>query len=857
MEITFTMPLRNSISLLLVIVVFTSLFVAPQSIKAEEEFDDDMAWLEEVIVTATKRDEMISDVPISMTVLDSEDIATFNIKQFQDGTAYIPNFSVTRDPIGDKINIRGIQSGNQAGFEQSVGTFVDGIYRGRGVQVRFMFLDVGAIEVLRGTQGTLFGKNTIGGALNIITAKPTEELTAEISGGYNLDFEETDVKGVISGAFSDTVRGRFAFLDRQRDKGWIENLAYDEDNPSIDESAFRGILEWDTGEDTLLTLRYEQGEWDNVGEPWVINEQGALAAFSVPGLADGLDQTTTNMGNTVTLIEAIAGPGAGGDVTPIDYGNSALFAGELEELGLTLDHEFSDGSTLTAILGYSTYDFERAVDADFNPLPVLAFIDNEDYEQSSFEIRWASDYDQVLEFITGLYYQQNDMLLEGLTSFNATTLNVLTASNCLANGGSIVAGDPNATIGANFGTTSAAVANACVQNALLQSLTGLSGLNRYNYLDQDTETWAVFGQLTWNITDELRAALGLRYTQEEKDATQGVRAANYIRDNTAATTNASVIAATQLFGESTLHDINLGRDEESVTWSSTIQWDIDPSTMLYAVASTGFKAGGFNSIYMGATNGGGTNAKEAEFDDEEVKSAELGAKMLIADGVAELNISYFYIDYNDLQVSVFTGSTSFVVQNAAEATSQGIEIDGRWQLSKKLILQAALGWIDFEFGSFPNQACTSSQFLAYRESVWATDPAAAMLSPGDCAAAGINNLKGERTENTPEYAASLVAVYTQHFADYELISALAVNYTDDVDRQGDLDPVEKDDAFTKVDLSVQFGPEEGRWDVSLIGKNLTDKTTRSWGNDMPLFPGSHMSYIDEPRNITLQGRFRF
>jgi len=119
--------------------------------------------LEEIVVTAQKRAESLQDVPISVSAMSAERLAQSGVQRFEDVSAYVPNFAISKDPIGDKINIRGIQSGNQAGFEQSVGTFVDGVYRGRGTQSRYSFLDVEAVEILRGPQGTLFGKNTIAG----------------------------------------------------------------------------------------------------------------------------------------------------------------------------------------------------------------------------------------------------------------------------------------------------------------------------------------------------------------------------------------------------------------------------------------------------------------------------------------------------------------------------------------------------------------------------------------------------------------------------------------------------------------------------------------------------------------------
>ena len=139
--------------------------------------------LEEVVVTAQKRVQSLQDVPISVVAMSGDKITDAGIQSFEDIATYVPNFSVNKEGIGDRVIIRGIGSGTNAGFEQSVGTFVDGVYRGRSVQIRNAFLDVAMVEVLRGPQGTLFGKNTVAGALNITTRKPTEEFEGELSAG--------------------------------------------------------------------------------------------------------------------------------------------------------------------------------------------------------------------------------------------------------------------------------------------------------------------------------------------------------------------------------------------------------------------------------------------------------------------------------------------------------------------------------------------------------------------------------------------------------------------------------------------------------------------------------------------------
>jgi outer membrane receptor protein involved in Fe transport len=833
--------------------------------------------LEEVVVTAQKRVESLMDVPISVSALSGDKIADAGIQRSEDLAAYVPNFQVTQDPIGDKINIRGIQSGNQAGFEQSVATFVDGIYRGRGTQSRWSFLDVARVEVLRGPQPTLFGKNTVAGALNITTARPTQEWETELLAGYNTDFEETELQATVSGPLSDTVRARAVVQSREMDKGWVENISYGEDNPVTEELFARLALEWDISDRTQLFFKYEGGDFDVTGQPWVLIEDGPIAPFlDILNVPSGLVYETA-MGNNG--FPALGLPAD--DV--IDFGSVAKYEGDTAEAVLQLEHELGNGAVVTAIAGYSEYEYDRYLDADFNPLPVVRFDDTEDFEQTSFELRLTSDTGGTFEYIAGLYYQDNEMYVDGLTQFNLNTIDALLGGSCAQLPGgtdAVVVGDPVATAAsvAGLAGANAAVTNACAQTALTQLLlpAGVQGASRYAYLDQDTETLAAFTQITWNISDRFRTTLGLRYTQEDKEASQGAWAADYAERNTTAladqsTANPQALAAF-LIGEFTYHEFDssdpgMSRDEDSFTWSLNAQWDANDDTMLYASAATGFKAGGFNSFYMGLPQGMGADSNDAAFDEEEVLSFEVGAKMTLLDGAAELNIAAFHTSYDDLQASIFSGNTTFIVQNAAEATSQGVEIDGRWQVTEKLMLQGSLGWLDFEYDAFPNQGCVAEQFLNFREQAFQQalangDPlgagvASLVVNNQVCSAAGVNDMAGRTSAHSPEWTAAFVANYIQPLGDYELATSLDVSWSDEVYRQDDLDPISLQDAFTKVNLAVVFGPETGNWDISVLAKNLTDEETTSYVNDTPLFNGARQARMDAPRSIAVRGRIRF
>ncbi|MBK8272820.1 MAG: TonB-dependent receptor plug domain-containing protein [Sphingomonadales bacterium] len=316
----------------------------------------------------------------------------------------MPSLSIQPDPIGDRINIRGIQSGNNAGLEQSVSTFVDGVYRGRGVQTRFAFLDIARVEVLRGPQGTLFGKNTIGGALNITTARPTRELTAELSGTYTFDgLRQAAVDGFVSGPISDTVRFRVAATYDDTQRGFLRNVFYDESTPKFQNFGIRtGTLEADLGDVMKATLRVEHGDFEQKGQPFGIRVGGPLTpilnGFGAP--ADGRKRVAI------------------GSINPVlDIGSSGNLDGKTDEVSLTLTRG-SVAARLTAISAYSAYDFERQLDADFSPVDVVRFDDAEDFEQESFELRYASDPNRPLQFIVGGYLQRNTLVASNDSQFN-------------------------------------------------------------------------------------------------------------------------------------------------------------------------------------------------------------------------------------------------------------------------------------------------------------------------------------------------------------------------------------------------------------------------------------------------------
>lgn len=807
--------------------------------------------LEEVLVTAQKRAESLQDVPISVSAVDADKMDATGMTRFEDVAAYVPNFTVQSNPISDRISIRGIQSGNQAGFEQSVGIFVDGVYRGRGIQSRFAFIDVAMVEVLRGPQGTLFGKNTIAGALNIRSNTPTEEMEGSLSLGHNVDFNTNEVEAVLSGPVSDQLGLRLFVVDRQQKDGYVDNIYYDEGGPAFEERAIKFSAQWDVSDNTSLILRVENADFTNDSAGFSIIAPGPLAAF---GSFASFDRA--NIGNASGVT---------------NFGSDDYMDGSTTEYSITSTTELG-GGTLTALLSHSEYDFERFLDADFSALDGIRFDDTEDFEQDSLEIRFASEAGGTFEYITGIFAQTQSMVVDGLSYFNAPVLQAVLEGGCQAASPALYAAyydDTNANqTAADYADNSgsAALTNTCFQAAAFE---GAPGVSRYAVLDQDTDTWAIFGQGTWSIQDDLRLTLGLRYTEEEKSASQQVYAANYGARDSSEQTVAPLVTLAETIGEFTTHsyspsDPGMTRTEESLTWSANLQWDVNEETLVYASASTGFKAGGFNSFYMGTPRGLGDDSRDASFEEEEVITFELGSKTTLWNGRAEVNAALYRTEFDDLQTSLFSGNTTFNVENAAQATTQGIEIDARIRASESITVFASLGLMDFEFDQFPNQACTSDQLSAARQAVFdaATDTAGRVnaalgYNNASCAAAGVNDISGETAANAPDLAANLGINHIAQFGRYELNSNLNFNYMDEVYRADDLDPVTKDDAHLFVEASVQLAPNNRKWDLTLIGKNLTDEEFFIYANDVPLFPGAQDITPGASQSLTLVGRIHF
>ena len=835
---------------------------------AAQAQQQDVLQIPEMLVTSRAREEALRDVPISLSLVSGDMIDATGIENLEDLSAVVPNFSVTQDPIGDKINIRGIFTSEVPSLEQSVSTFVDGVNRGRGTQSRLQFLDLERVEVLRGPQGTLFGKNTVGGALNLTTRKPTTQFAGSLQAAYEPELEETTLSGFLSGPLSETLRGRLAYAASDQREGFVQNQFYRDSTPTSDDISVRGTLEWDLTAMTLLRVRAEYQDFDVDGEPFGLRTAGPLASILQPfGVKSG------------SLTETAIGQPRGG---LFDIGSSGTMDGDARELALTLKQDFASGGSLEIVGAFSGLDFKRQVDADFSPLDLVGFEDTEDYEQTSLSVRFLSADKGRVRYVAGLYYQQVDLKLSALNSFNPPASVPVLGPLCQAAGLT-----PDEALLLSFasvgfmGITPADVASqlaragnaagveSCVTLGAVLALP--QAISRVSTFDQDGEMMAVYGQADFDLTSNVQLTLGLRYTIEEKEASQVVFGSSF----GSRTPNPDLDLNLLTFLEATPHAFGtdqLDRRENKLTYSASLQWAVTDDVNAYISASSGFKAGGFNSGALGAS------PDQAEFSPEEVMSYELGVKTSLFNGRAQFNAAYFFTEIEDLQVAQFTGDASFIVQNAAEAEVQGLELDGRFQITKNLVVTTAAAYTDFEFTSFRNAGCTVQQLQALRQATY--EQGSALLRDGnpandaagynmqllgsfqtlrECSALGVNDLKGRTAEQVPEFTAQLGVDYHLELARGRFaIDAIAeLVWNDEQFRQTDLDPTTKSGSFAKTNLSLSFYRPGTPWTLMLVGRNIFDKHTFSYANDAPLFDNVRQQIIDKPRTVRLQLQYDF
>jgi iron complex outermembrane receptor protein len=621
--------------------------------------------LEEVIVTAQKRAQSLQDVPISVATVSADTIQNAGINTIEDLKTLVPALNIysTQSPALTSISLRGAGTGaTDPTLEPSVGVFVDGVFMPRSIFGLSDLVDVERVEVLMGPQGTLYGKNTNAGVISVVTKGAPEGFEAQLettAGDYGL----MEGKVSLGGVMTDDLAWRVGGLIRQRDGLMDDEITGDDDYNEVDRQAWRGQLYWNpTDALSVRTIGYysnsdtNQGDAERIFAPESMYYQylaGVQAAVGMPapGL-DGEDYKVQGTRPNRSEVEVTGG-------------------------SIQLDYQFENDLTLTSISGYQDWSMDDTYgEVDGAAIDFLHSLWGMEEQAFSQELRLTSPGGETVDWLAGFFYFDSDLKLgsKSETAFNYAF------------------GLP----GIDFPLGPFTVPLAA------------PGDHATWYNHNETETWSMFGQAAWNISEQTSMTLGLRYDDESKDFDMLVGAydaAGVPWSIANLATGAYKGGAFVPLTSGNLVDDGLtirSGDREEDNWSGMISLNhFIGDAMLYATVATGTKSGGFNGTF------GATSIEDREFDTEESTNYEVGAKIEgLLDGRMRLNIAYFYTVYDDFQAATFDPVTvQRLVKNAGEQTTQGVDISTTTLVTDRLTLTASLQYLDAQYDDFKNANC--------------------------------------------------------------------------------------------------------------------------------------------------------
>lgn len=784
--------------------------------------------LEEIIVTAQKRTESLQDVPISVSAVTGEKLTEAGIENLEDLTAYLPNIHFTESGFSTQVRVRGIGSDNSQGFEQSVGMYIDGIYYGRAQLFRTPMMDMQRAELLRGPQSTLFGKNSIAGALNLTTAQPTEDFEGSVSVSREFEHDQDEVNAVLSGPISDQLRARLA-VRAYEEEGYYRNTYKNLDEPYSEEEAARLTLDWTPTDLLSFNLKAERNTFETQGRAIEITLDEPLVAG--------------NATYSQWLTDQLQEPGFDGALNYERQTDANEFSDtEITNLTLTTNYELDD-LTLTLVTGQLEYSYDELCDCDFVAAEIINLDLFEDYQQFSQEIRLSSPVGETFEWLGGVFYQDYDQ---------------------------------------TFTDDLRVDADSVLPRLGLSQIADTTASREF---EQSSEAWAIFGRVTWNISDQVHLTLGARYTEEDKSASKVINIRdidtnevildpevgfaylqNFLLESEAATVdfrldqNGQPVATYGQSLENAGHDISASRSESAFNPLVNIEWDINYDLMAYASFTTGFKAGGYdprsNSVGAFALNDSASPNTDPnrnfEFEEEKATAMEIGLKSTLADGKGELNVALYRTDYDDLQISQFDGGVGFNVGNAEETRVQGLELDGRWLLTSWLTANYGASYLDFEYLDFENGNCNV---------INANDPNVGTVDLDGDGDFELCDYTGRRGVYTPEYTLNLGLDYYFTVGDgLELAGFIDTQWVDEQNVHVNLDPNGDIDAYTIINARIALQTET--WSIALLGKNLGNEKVISYSANAPLSDSrfgtnTHYSFVRRPVTYALEATYKF
>ena len=700
----------------LVSTVVALLFVVsgvPCAVSAEES----VGVIEEIVVTARKRTESLQDVPISVAAVSGDVLESAAYQELNDIDRITPNVVFEGlDRTKPLINVRGIGTRTyDPGSDPSVGVFIDGVYLGRFGGLDMDLMQIERIEVLKGPQGTLYGRNTIGGALSVVTKDPTDEFESEISveaGASDISGDDLwSISGRVAGPLGDSgVLGSLAVSKRERD-GYIKVQQTGVRGGDEDSISTQGKLIFPLGETAELKIAADYTDMDGPALVFTrddLDGRSPSLFFPAPPQPTDLYEPTGNETDVFTDKEIW------GVAATLDWS-----VGEIE---------------ITSITSYRELDWEAGDDLDASELDVSYLTETEEADQFSQELRlnWSTD---NADLLLGVFYGQEEVERVDSIDFGPDGLELLLLPLDLV---------------WDFGAA------------------------------LDSTSFAVFAQYDWRFADDWTATIGGRYSEDEKDFDFDIQTLNIL-----------------LPGFQT----SLSEDWDSFDPSVSIKWDVSDDAMLYASWTSGYKSGSFQFFPTSELF-----ARQVA-DPEEVESIEVGIKSQWLDQRLQINAAIFDMEYEDLQLLSLrplldemgndTGVSALVIDNAADSSIQGFEVELRAVLSAAWALDFSYGYLDAEFDDY-------------------------VRGPTE-------DFSGNKLARSPEHSINVALNFGWEFSFGKVDGRIGYTWRDEYYFEPDnelIDPNSQQDAEGLLDASLKFGLQDG-WSILIWGRNLTDERYRT------------------------------
>jgi len=804
------------------------------------------AAIDEIVVTANKREQTLQDIPLSVSVTSGETIQQSSIVDLIDLQSAVPSLRINQLQSSAQTNftIRGFGNGaNNPGIEPAVSVVIDGVVRSRSASALSDLPTIERIEVLSGPQSTLFGKNASAGVISVTTSLPEQEFGAMVeatAGNYGAQI----VKGTVTGGITDTLSYRLSASSNQSD-GTATNLGTSpgsEDDIGVnnrDRNAVRGQLLWEPSEDLTVRLIVDQDS---------IDENCCVAGSLLRGPASGVS-------------DLLAGS-QGFGTTDADPWDREIYMSyrpynkvENDGVSLQVDYEL-DFASLTSITSQRTTDLDSNFDADFSAASLISEnLVNYDFDTFTQEVRLTSNGDSSTQWMVGAFYAEEDtktnrtvrygddikpyvnFLLQGAGT-DLIGIAELVAAGALgqviaSQGGdpSVVAGMTPAMIDAQLAAAQAAGAPVLTSTQMESQFFIPNSGSVGEGFEMNSKTLSLFANVDYELTEDLTATLGFNYTEDEKTVVTDVTVVDFFSSLPLPASLASVQFFPPFINYPNADEDGIFNSDD-LTHTLRLAYDLSEDSKVYIAHSTGFKPTSVNLS---------VNANNAQIgraaDPEESENFELGVKHVFGNGY--LNLAYFDQSIDGFQSNTFVGN-GFALVNAGEQNHRGIEFDAMVALSESLVVNVSGIKIDGEYVSFVNGSCGDFPGLECDEGLSTKD------------------LSGSKPAGVHDWSINANAVYS-----FDLIDGISGFMRAEYVFESDVALVDNVPASLasrsskNINLSLGLNHDESGLEAMFWARNITDHESLISAFPTTAAPGSFSAYPNAPRTYGLTLRKNF